>query len=487
MATRLLNLEQLRAVEREAVSRLGEGVLMARAGAAAAARIASRWPDRATRVLIVCGPGNNGGDGYACALELAAAGYAPTVVALAPAQTADASEMRSRWTAKHPTQDRLADPAAFDVVVDAMFGIGLSRPLSDRYLAAANQLDASPAHVVALDCPSGLDADTGAWVGGVKGVRAHTTITFIAAKPGLYTAAATDACGHVVVESLGVDTSAGAAQAAGRLNGPDQFPAVCKRRLRDTHKGTFGIVGILGGAPGMVGATLLAARAALRLGAGRVYVEAIGAPELRVDPLQPELMFRPLAGIDPIDAIVVGCGLGTDSESGRALDAALGREAVLIVDADALSLLAETDADLPRRTRRPVILTPHPLEAARLLRCSAGEVQADRVGAALRLAAHTGAIVVLKGAGTVVAADGRYWINTTGGPALATAGTGDVLAGMIGAFAGQGYAQIEAALAATWLHGAAADLFAADLGLVAGDLAALAAQALAGLRGHAPR
>ena len=485
MALALLTLDALRAVEREAAARLGDAVLMARAGAAAAAAIAARWPDRATRVLIACGPGNNGGDGYACALALASVGYAPTVVALAPSQTADASQMRSRWSANHPVLEALPDPAAFEVVVDAMFGIGMSRPLSERYLAAAQRINVSGAHVVALDCPSGLDSERGAWVGGIEGVRAHTTITFIAAKPGLYTGAATDACGNVIVDSLDLDLSAAGASSAGRLNAPDQFPAVCVPRRRDTHKGTFGNVGVLGGAAGMVGATLLAARAALRLGAGRVYVEAIGAPELRVDPMQPELMFRPLAEIDPIDAIVVGCGLGSDAVAQRALDTALARDTALVVDADALSLLAESDAGLAGRAARaswPLILTPHPLEAARLLRCSAGQVQADRVGAALRLAAQTGAIVVLKGAGSVIAAAGRYWINTTGGPALATAGTGDVLSGMIGALLGQGYAPIEAVLAAIWLHGAAADTFGADLGLVAGDIAALAAQALARLR-----
>ncbi|MCK6431321.1 MAG: NAD(P)H-hydrate dehydratase, partial [Burkholderiaceae bacterium] len=253
------------------------------------------------------------------------------------------------------------------------------------------------------------------------------------------------------------------------------------------HKGSFGSVAIVGGGLGMVGAPLLAARAALRLGAGRVYVECIGAPDLRFDPAQPELMFRRLASLAQVDAIVVGCGLATDAAAAGALAAAFERSVPLVVDADALNLLADRArfAGIFEAHAAGRVLTPHPLEAARLLGATAHEVQADRVAAARALARQTASIVVLKGAGTVIAHPaGRWWINPTGGPALATAGTGDVLAGMIGAFVAQGIEPIQAALAAAWLHGRAADEYGGDVGLVAGELAARAARVLVRLRGQ---
>jgi hydroxyethylthiazole kinase-like uncharacterized protein yjeF len=241
---------------------------------------------------------------------------------------------------------------------------------------------------------------------------------------------------------------------------------------------------VVGGAAGMVGAPLLAARAALRLGAGRVYVDCIGAPELRVDPAQPELMFRPHAAVADVECIVVGCGLGVDDPARGALAWCLARAASLVIDADGLNLLADDAALRTALAARsePAVLTPHPLEAARLLHCSARDVQADRIGAARRLAHALGAFVVLKGAGTVVAAaDGRTAVNPTGSPALATAGTGDVLAGMLGALLAQRFDPWQAATAAVWLHGASVH-DAGDVGLVAGEVAARATDVLRGLR-----
>jgi hydroxyethylthiazole kinase-like uncharacterized protein yjeF len=235
----------------------------------------------------------------------------------------------------------------------------------------------------------------------------------------------------------------------------------------------------------MVGAALLAARAALRLGAGRVYVESIGAPQLRLDPQQPELMFRPLGGVAALDALVVGCGLGADEAAHRALAWAIASPSALVLDADALNLLAADASWVAslRERRAATVLTPHPLEAARLLGVQAAEVQRDRLHAARALAAHTGAVTVLKGSGTVIArSDGRAWINPTGGPALATPGSGDALAGMIGALLAQRFDAVEATLAAVWLHGAAADAHGGDVGLTAGDLPPLAAQRLIELR-----
>jgi hydroxyethylthiazole kinase-like uncharacterized protein yjeF len=267
------------------------------------------------------------------------------------------------------------------------------------------------------------------------------------------------------------------------LTGADELAALAQPRRRDTHKGTYGNVAVVGGGRGMVGAALLAARAALHLGAGRVYVDALGAPELSVDPLQPELMFRAAAQLDDLQALVVGCGLGTDAAARAACALALSRAVPLVLDADALNLVA---ADAALRTAlaartAPTVLTPHPLEAARLLGTGAAEVQRDRLGAARALARQSAAIVLLKGAGSVVAAaDGRSAINPTGSPALATAGTGDVLAGMLGALLAQGHDAWTATLGAAWLHGRAGEY--GDAGLVASAVAPRAAEALRALR-----
>jgi hydroxyethylthiazole kinase-like uncharacterized protein yjeF len=221
----------------------------------------------------------------------------------------------------------------------------------------------------------------------------------------------------------------------------------------------------------------------LHLGAGRVFVDCLDAPAWACDPLQPELMFRPMAQLQDLQAIALGCGLGQDAAARGRLEAALERPVPLVLDADALNLVA-ADEDLQARllARRAItVLTPHPLEAARLLRRSTAEVQADRVAAARELALATGAAVVLKGAGSVIAlASGRAWINATGGPALATAGTGDALAGMLGALLAQGYEWLPATLAAVWLHGRAGE--GIEAGLVAGAVAPRAAALLSELR-----
>lgn len=480
----LLDIAQLRTLENQMAQQCGPGVLMARAGAAAAAWVQARWPEPHTRILVLCGPGNNGGDGFTCASALARAGYAPTVVALAPSSSADAQQARVQWLALSGATVLETLPAleGCALIVDALFGVGLNRALSGDFLLAVQTLNEAQAHVLALDCPSGLDVERGSWVGGVAGVRAHTTLTFIGAKPGLYTGTATDACGEVIVDALGVE-AVPATPTIGHMNQPEEFPLLHRARLRDSHKGSFGSVAVVGGNRGMVGAALLAARAALRLGAGRVYVHALGAADMQLDPLQPELMFRSPEALAQVNVMVLGCGLGQDDVARHAFDQALLQhpQALFVLDADALAFL---DIAMPLSYR--AILTPHPLEAARLLRCSTAQVQADRIGAARQLATQMRSVVVLKGAGTVIATEQRYWINPTGNPALASAGSGDVLAGMIAALAAQSSTVetegVQAALAGTWLHGAAADRYGRDVGLVAGDIAVLAVSAWAELR-----
>lgn len=481
MGSFLYRVDELRAIERAAQAALAPGTLMARAGHAAAEWIAHRHGGSARSVAVVCGPGNNGGDGFVVAAGLRARGHDVCCVLLAgePA-TDDARAALERWTAGGGrVEPRLPVDRRFEVVIDALFGIGLARPLAGDFLDAVHWINRQPS-VYAIDVPSGLDADTGTWVGQVPGVHAAATITFIGDKPGLHTAHGPDAAGEVVVDTLGTRAD----PSSGHLIAVDDFDPVCSPRRRDSHKGSYGNLVVVGGGRGMVGAALLAGRAALRLGAGRVYVDAIGAPELRVDPIRPELMFRSRQELEELQAIVVGCGLGLDSAAREAVSKILAGNVPVVADADALNLLAG-DADLQRRAAESAatfVLTPHPLEAARLLGCSVVEIQADRVRAAVRLAQRYSCIVVLKGAGTVVArSDADYAINPTGSPALATAGTGDVLAGMIAALIAQGYDAWTSAQAAVWLHGRAAEGIG-DIGLLADEVALRATEVLRRLR-----
>ena len=482
MGTPLLTVAELRAIEESAQQQLAAGELMLRAGRAAARAIDAWAAERRLSACIVAGPGNNGGDGFVVGLELMNRGHRVACVLLAERPTtADANAAFERYRAAGGAVVHTLPDQRFDVAVDAMFGIGLTRPLQGRFLEAVRWI-AHTGHVVALDVPSGLDADRGGWIGGIEGVRADTTITFIGDKPGLHTGAGCDAAGQVLVESIGVD----AAPSGVSLTDPNDFDSITRRRRRDTHKGTFGSALIVGDGAGMVGAPLLAARAALRLGAGRVYIDCIGAPDVRLDPLQPELMFRAHAALAELDCIIVGCGLGTDAAARAALAWAVAQPTAIVVDADALNLMAGDAtlcAALSARSA-PTVLTPHPLEAARLLKSSVQQVQRDRLAAARALTREFQAIVLLKGAGTVIAEpkpNGRVVINPTGSPALATAGSGDVLAGMVGAVLAQKFDAWQATLAACWLHGEAVHGLG-DVGTVASDIAPRAASVLATLR-----
>ncbi len=486
----LYRTEELRRIEQEHARLLEPGTLMSRAGHAAAQWLDRHAPVRPASFVVLCGPGNNGGDGYACARVLRELGHACLCWSPSAPTAGDAQDAHAAWaSAGGESTAELPKGGRFDLIVDAMFGIGLSRPLSGPYLEASGWANECGAPVVALDVPTGLDADSGTWVGDVPGVRAHATLTFLGDKPGLHMSDGCDAAGTVHVDGLGVD----AGVAAGHLNGPDQFTAVLKPRQRNSHKGRYGSVAVIGGEVGMIGAALLAGRSALRLGAGRVYVCCVGAPDLDVDPVSPELMIRTLDRLPPVDVAVIGCGLGTSEPARRALRHALLQDTPVVLDADALNLIA-----LDERLRQallgreaPSVLTPHPGEAARLL---AGvppiHVNADRIAAAILLAQQLRSTLVLKGAGSVIVdrpAEGEsYWINPTGSPALASAGTGDVLSGMIGALIAQGFGILTGTLAAVWLHGRAAEVYGADVGLVASEVPELAVRELARLRSGEP-
>ena len=504
----LYRTRELRDLEARGRAGLPDGTLMQRAGEAAARVIDGFWrgrpgglPHGATdgqpaaqlaTVLVLCGAGDNGGDGFVCARALQQRGYHCLCWAPMPSGSADAQAARQRWQAASGViLSQLPGQQVFDFVVDALLGIGASRPLDGALLAALRwaRQGSRPLPVIALDVPSGLDADTGEWIGGVAGAPAALTVTFLADKPGLHLRSGLEATGCLHVETLGLDTAEDPPAVPGRLNGPAQFPQLRVRRSADVSKGSYGTVAVCGGAAGMVGAALLAGRAALRMGVGKVFVNCIGAPDLQVDPQQPELMIHP--GRAPVagEVLVAGCGMGSGPAARAYLAQWLLHEGPAIYDADALNLLAG-DADLRallHSRTHATVLTPHPGEAGRLLQISTAAVQQDRVANALRLAQETRAIVVLKGAGTVIADPaGNYVINPTGGPALSSAGTGDVLAGITGALLAQ-YADrlsevFGAACGAVWLHGRAAQLYGGDVGLVASEVAALAVRAWQELR-----
>ena len=429
--------EDIRRIERAAAH--AQPPLMERAGAAAAKLAAALAADKAKDILVLAGPGNNGGDARVVAALLEKLFFRVTVAEKRP----DISE--KPW----------------GLVIDGLFGIGLARDIAGEHAALVDYANQQRCPVLALDIPSGIHADSGRVLG--CAVRATHTITFIALKPGLLTLDGPDHCGEISVDALGLDVSR---QANAWVGTADLFRNLLKPRPRNFHKGKAGSLGILGGAAGMGGAALLAGRAALKMGAGRVYVGLLDEAVL-LDMQNPELMLRhpdDALGQD-LDALVVGPGLG-DSERAEALvAAALASDLPCVLDADALNLVSQIPELRQACARRQAdtLVTPHPAEAARLLAVQTAEVQADRVKAAKILAANLNAHVVLKGNGSIlVARDGHWFINTTGNPGMASAGMGDVLAGMLGALLAQGFSGESSLVLGVHAHGAAADALAKD-------------------------
>lgn len=454
--------------------------LMERAGRAAAEDAVRLIMDRPGPILIACGPGNNGGDGFVMARQLRQAGREVVVAFAGEAATLPAEAAKAHADFMHTGGTTVSDlpaapPGGWALVVDALFGIGLKRPLEGRLAAWIDSLNAQHAPRMALDVPSGLDADTGRPLGHT--FRATHTTTFIALKPGLLTLDGPDYCGEISVQRLDIDAPAWLPM-RGQAIRPSLFRPWLVPRPRNTHKGRHGDAGVLGGDRGMAGAALLAGRAALWLGAGRVFVGLLDPAAPSVDPFHPELMLRPAAALpETLSALAAGPGLGTGATAAALLAAAIARDTPLLLDADALNLLAHDpvlEAALATRNAASV-LTPHPAEAARLLGCDTASVQADRLGTALALAARYRAHVVLKGCGSVIATpDGHWYINGTGHPGMATAGMGDVLSGLALSLLAQGWPAEQALIAAVHLHGAAADRLAREgigpIGLTAGEV-----------------
>ena len=480
---------QIRAVETAAQATLPPHALMLRAAEAAATLamrliaqqavpVAIETGTRPSCVLIAAGTGNNGGDALECAVLLAGRGCAVTVLMpVPPALSASSNDHRLALENMHALGDSIEclhgiavldalTLRSWDLVIDGLFGIGLTRSLADPWQAVVAMLNSIDSPLLALDVPSGLDADTGTIrvdpVSGQRGacIRASHTLTFIGDKPGLRTGSGREYAGHVTIAALDIDPTLFPTPTA-VMNGPAAFPQIGEARRQDSHKGTYGDVVVIGGASGMAGAAILAAQAALKSGCGRVtigFAEQGNAPA--VIPGQPELMCRSAVDVDLSTATcVVGPGLGQSPAAIMLVERACDAMAPLVLDADALNLAAASTALAARVASRrgPTLMTPHPLEAARLLGVSVAAIESDRLGAAGEIARRFCAVVILKGSGTIITDGQQILVNPTGNPALATGGTGDALAGICGALLAQGWLPMPAAAGAVWLHGAAAD------------------------------
>jgi hydroxyethylthiazole kinase-like uncharacterized protein yjeF len=452
---------------RELEARAGTTNLMERAGEAAAELARSLCGDTAKAVLVLAGPGNNGGDAFEVAARLKRGFFRVSVVFAGERDKVpgDARAALEKWEAAGGTLlEAIPAEARFDLAIDGLFGIGLKRPLAGRHAALVARINASGVPILSLDVPSGIDADTGAVMG--CAVRASHTLTFIAYKPGQLTLDGPDHCGELTLDTLGLDPAA-LLEPEGALLDADVLGAAVARRPRNFHKGQAGSVGVLGGAAGMVGAAVIAGRAALRCGAGRVYLGLLTPRPPGVDYAHPELMLRKPAALFEkglVDALVAGPGMGKTDSAKNALRAALAAAVPLLLDADALNLIAASRplAAAAGKRAAATLMTPHPAEAARLLGETTSGVQADRVAAARTIARRYNSLVLLKGNGSVIAEPGgRFWINPSGNPGMASAGMGDALAGIVAALCAQGAAPLPALLAGTYLHGAAADALVA--------------------------
>ena len=477
-APTLYTVAQVRELERAAIDtlRIPGDELMRRAGQAAFDALRRRWPE-ARRVAVLCGVGNNGGDGCVLARLARAAGLHVTVLALGvPRAGSEAARACADWRGGGgETLSADADWPQADVYVDALFGIGLTRAPEGRARDWIEKLGATKLPVLALDVPSGLDADTGFAPGAV--VRAEATITFIADKRGLHTGAAADCAGEVEIDTLGLpmEMYTNITADAHRLDA-NEIAAWLPARARDGHKGRYGHVLSIGGDRGMGGAIRLAGEAALRVGAGLVSVATQTEHITALNAARPELMAHAVHGVQELHALLervtvvaLGPGLGQRAWGHALWHAAIAAGKPLVLDADGLNLLARDALALPAQT----VLTPHPGEAARLLGSDTDAIAHDRFAAARELARKYHAVVVLKGAGTLIAGpDGEVAVCPWGNPGMASGGMGDVLTGVIAGLLAQGLDAWHAACAGVALHARAGDAAAraGEAGLIASDL-----------------
>lgn len=459
---------EIRQIEQMAFALSNPPNLMEKAGHAAAKIIADMLLTKTkNRVLVLAGPGNNGGDAFVVARYLMQWQFNITLVFTGDRNklSKDAKNALTAYlTAEGEILNDIPTDCHWDVLIDGLFGIGLdqhNRRFDAKYIDLIHTINHLSIPTVALDIPSGLGSDNGC----VQDIAVHATytVTFIGFKPGLFTNDGADYCGTVLLCNLELDPPTLVTPHAWIVDLPSIQQLLPPPRPANSHKGTYGSIGIIGGATSMTGAALLAGKAALKLGAGRVYLGLIGRDAPVVDMTQPELMLRSpheLFQLENINCLVVGPGLGLESDSHTWVDSALNTHHPLVLDADALNhIAAQTHlANKLQQRNAPTILTPHAAEAARLLKSDTATIQKDRMAAALKLASTFNCYIVLKGTGSICATpDGQRFINTSGNPGLSSAGTGDVLSGMMGALLSQGLEARDALLLAVYIHGAAAD------------------------------
>ena len=449
-----------RAMEAQALSTHPQPSLMQRAGESVA-RFAMAWAPHAQHIWIACGPGNNGGDGLLASLHLHQLGKSVWLT-LCPGKQPSMDTLAALDRVKKagiPIHDQA--PTDWDLGIDALLGLGHDRPPEGRLQQHLQQLRQAPTPLLCVDVPTGLMSDSGQWLDRESSPQRSfplATLSLLTLKPGLFTHQGKDASGEVWFDDL--------AHPADPLLPPDAWlisPASLSPKAHQSHKGSHGQVLVLGGAPGMTGAAILAGLAALQGGAGKVFLGLLTPHALAGVPTQyPSLMATALDSHTNLAHTVV-CGCGGGDALRPHLPRVLSRSAQLVLDADALNAIARDSALQTLLTRRArdglaTVLTPHPLEAARLLGCAVAQVQMDRLAAAQQLAQRWSCVVVLKGSGTVIAAPNETpAINPTGNARLACAGTGDVLAGLVGAAMARGLAAWPATHLAVFQHGLAAD------------------------------
>jgi ADP-dependent NAD(P)H-hydrate dehydratase / NAD(P)H-hydrate epimerase len=475
VTTKLYSVAQVRELERRAIAAGTPGyALMQRAAAACWRELERRWP-RTQCVGVICGSGNNGGDGYEIARLARAAGRSVQLLQLgAPPSRGDGQRAAEAWRAEGGSVQAFAPDAlaAPEIIVDALFGIGLTRDLDGAALQAVQSINQSDKPVLAVDLPSGLDADRGCARGAA--VNAHLTVSFIAPKLGLYTGVAADHRGELVIEDLGIDPVLyEGLPAVGRLLAVDDLRQGLPRRARSAHKGRHGHVLVIGGNLGMTGAALLAATGALRAGAGLVSVATRLPHAAALAAARPELMARGVETpgelatlLQHADVVAVGPGLGQDAWAHMVWSAIADCGLPRVVDADALNLLAKSP-----RQRADWVLTPHSGEAARLLGEQSSTVQRDRPAAVRQLRERYGGVAVLKGAGTLVQGE-ELALCADGNPGMAVGGMGDVLTGVIAGLLAQGLPVERAAQLGVLAHARAGDRAAqpGERGLLPSDL-----------------
>ena len=480
MLSDIYSLSDLRKIENKAEER--NLPLMQQAAQAACDWVLINYPS-ATNILIAAGCGNNGGDALWCAYMLAQQNrysvhiwlpHPPTSEATIEALTA----CKSINLLIDTEINTLADTP--QLIIDGFFGIGLNRELDQNWQNHINQLNNMRLPILALDVPSGLDAYSGTVYG--TAVKAKQTLTFICAKPGLFTHQGADYSGNVIVNTLDIPTTL-FPEPQGTISPPSSEMIIRLKRTNDSHKGIFGTVGVIGGADGMLGAALLCGRAALLAGSGKVLVGTLASFAVDVD--SPELMFSSIKELlmKKPDVLAIGPGLSCSEQARDYFELALNNSSVRVIDADALNLLAQFPELVRFFTDNTInILTPHPAEAARLLQTDTKTIQADRVKAAQGIAKKYQSTVILKGSGSIIAkADGYYRINTTGSPSLSAAGQGDVLTGICAALLAQGLDSFSAASVAAYIHGLAGETYSnveGNIGLTASHTITLAIKQL---------